>query len=113
MPLGLHLPDLLISLADIVQEFPRARIFFTTRPHVKEGIQSYFTKAVVIPISPNTEDIRNYVEMRLDKDTEQDAMNDNLRADIVRIVMEEISDMCVGGLSIFTLPMMYSDKYWM
>ena len=105
-----HLPDLLKSLRDIVEEFPSARIFLTGRPHVKEDIQSYFTKAVLIPIIPNTDDIRNYVEMRLNKDTERAAMNDRLRADIVRAILEKISDMCVGGFIIFTLPIMYSDK---
>jgi hypothetical protein len=69
-----HLPELLESLRDIVRESPRTRIFLTGRPHVKEDIQRYFTKAVVIPISPNTDDIRNYLEMRLDRDDEPEAM---------------------------------------
>jgi len=32
------------------------------------AIQRYFTKVVVIPVSPNTNDIRNYLEMKLDRD---------------------------------------------
>jgi len=77
-----NLPDLLGSLRDIVRESPRTRIFLTGRPHAKEAIQRYFAKAVVIPISPNPDDIRNYLEMRLDRDDEPEAMSDGLRADL-------------------------------
>ena len=38
----------------------------------------------MIPISPNTDDIRNYLQMRLDRDAEPEAMNNDLREDIVR-----------------------------
>ena len=88
-----HLSELLRSLGDIVRECPRTRIFLTGRPHVGEDIQRYFSKAVEIPISPNADDIRKYVEMRLASDTESEAMNEELRADIVRIILEKISDM--------------------
>ena len=88
-----HLPELLKSLGDIVRECPRTRVFLTRRPHVKEDIQRYCSNVVEIPISPNTNDIRNYVEMRLDNDTESEAMNKELRVDIVRIILEKISDM--------------------
>ena len=88
-----HLPELLKSLGDILRECPRTRIFLTGRPHIREDIQRYFSKAVEIPISPNTANIRNYVEMRLDSDTDSEAMNKELRADIVRIILEKISDM--------------------
>jgi len=41
---------------------------------------------VVISISPNPEDIRNYVEMRLNRGGEPEAMNNDLPADIVRVI---------------------------
>ena len=103
-----HLPELLESLRDIVRESPTTRIFLTGRPHVKEDIHRYFTKVFVIPISPNTDDIKNYLEMRLDRDAEPEAMNNDLREDIVRIVLERISDMCVPAFSISALSMMYT-----
>ena len=59
-----HLQELLKSLRELVRDFPRTRIFFTGRTPVKEDIQRYFPKLVVIPISPDTEDIRNYIKMR-------------------------------------------------
>ena len=91
-----NLLELLESLRDITRESPKTRIFLTGRPHVKEAIQRYFAKAIVIPITPNQHDIRNYLEMRLDMDEEPEAMNNDLRADIVRSIMDKMSDMCVG-----------------
>jgi len=98
-----HLPELLKSLGDIVRESPTTRIFLTGRPHVKEDIQRYLTMVIVIPISPNKDDIRNYLKMKLDGDTDPEAMSDDLRADIVRVILEKTSDMCVGTFSISIL----------
>jgi len=103
-----YLPGLLGSLRDILQELPRTRILLTGRPHVKRDIDKYFTKAVVIPINPNADDVRSYLEMRLDMDAEPDAMNDDLRADITRVILEKISDMCVR---VFGTPTLSNDKY--
>jgi len=86
------LPEILESLRDIVQKSPRTRIFLTGRPHAKEDVQRYFSAAVVIPISPNPGDIRNYVGMRLDRDSEPEAMSNDLRVDIVRVILEKISN---------------------
>jgi len=103
-----NLPELLESLRYIVRESPTTRIFLTGRPHVKETIQRYFTEVAVIPISPNRDDIRNYVEMRLDRDGEPEAMSDDLRADIVRIILEKIPDMCVRAFGVSILSTMYA-----
>ena len=90
-----HLPEFLESLRDIVRESPTMRIFLTGRPHVGGAIQRYFAKVVEIPVSPNTDDIRNYLEMKLDRDGEPEAMDKDLRADIVKEILEKMSDMCV------------------
>ena len=87
------LPELLESLRDIVRESPKTRIFLTGRPHVGEDIQRYFPKAVAIPISPNQDDIRNYVVMRLDRGLEREAMGDDLRAGIVDFILDKVSTM--------------------
>ena len=105
-----HLPGLLGLLRDILRELPRTRIFLTGRPHIKEDICRYFAKVVVIPISPNADDIRSYLEMRLDMDAEPDAMNDDLRADITRIILERISDMCVRAFGTATPSIIYTYK---
>ena len=107
-----HLPELLGSLRDLVRESSKTRIFLTGRPHVTEDIQRYFDKAVVIPISPNPDDIRGYLEMRLERDTEPEAMNDSLRADILRIILEKTSDMYVRVFSISNVSRMYTYQRW-
>ena len=90
------IPKLLESLRDIVRESPTTKIFLTGRPHVGDAIHRYFTKAVTIPISPNEGDIRNYVETRLDNDEVPEAMDNRLRAEIVRIIVDKMSNMYVG-----------------
>ena len=102
-----NLPELLESLRNIVRESPQTKIFLTGRPHVKGDIQRYFPEVVVIPISPKTNDIRNYLEMRLDRDAEPEAMSNSLRANIVRIILEKIPDMCVRTI-ISTLVIVYT-----
>ena len=90
-----NLPELLESLRDIVQESPKTRIFLTGRPHVGEDIPRYITEVVTIPIRPNKDDIKNYVVMRLDRDIEHKAMSDDLRAEIVKIILDKMSNMLV------------------
>jgi len=90
-----HLPELLESLRDIVRGSPKTRIFLTGRPHVEGTIRRYFTEAVVIPVSPNTDDIMNYLQMKLDRDDDPEAMDNDLRADIVKVILDKMSDMCV------------------
>jgi len=90
------LPKLLESLLDIVRESPTTKIFLTGRPHVGGAVHQYFTKVVAVPISPNHGDIRNYVVMRLDSDDMPEAMDNSLREEILRIIIEKMSNMCVG-----------------
>ena len=87
------LPELLESLRNILRESPTTRIFLTGRSHIRGAIQKYFTRAVEIPISPNTDDVRNYLQMKLDRDDEPEAMDDSLREDIVKIILDKMSDM--------------------
>ena len=86
------LPELLGLLRDIIRESPRTRIFLTGRAHVNETVQRYFPKVIAIPVSPNQDDIRNYLEMRLDRDDEPEAMNNDLRAEIVTTIVEKMSN---------------------
>ena len=88
-----YLLELLESLGDIVRECPGTRLFHTGRPHVRGDVQRDFPKVVVIPISPNPDDIRNYVEMKLDREAEPEAMSGDLRAGVLRVIQEKISNM--------------------
>ena len=88
-----HRRELLESLREIVRASPNIRIFLTGRSHVDDEIMQLFSEAVRIPISPTQEDIESYLEMRLDSDTDPRAMNDELRADIMRVIPAKISEM--------------------
>ena len=84
--------ELLGSLRDIVQGSPSTRVLFTGRPHVADEVKKYFAEAIIVPVSPTENDIRVYLGVRLDRDTEPTAMDNRLRRDIVRIILETISD---------------------
>ena len=88
-----HRRELLESLQEIAQESPNVRIFLTGRPHIDDEIVECFSKVVKIPISPTQDDIKSYLEMRLKGDTTPKAMDDQLRADIMRVIPERISEM--------------------
>ena len=48
--------------------------------------------AQIIPISPNSEDIREYPEMELGHDLHSETMSPTLRADIMQRIPEKIPD---------------------
>jgi len=84
--------ELLVSLRDIVRGSPSTRVLFTGRSHVADEVKKYFTKAIIVPVSPTEDDIRIYLDVRLDRDTEAHAMDNDLRRDIMRIILETISE---------------------
>ena len=88
-----HRRDLLESLQEIAQGSPNVRIFLTGRPYINDEIVECFSKTVKIPIIPTQGDIKSYLEMRLKGDTTPEAMGDQLRADIMRVIPEKISEM--------------------
>ena len=85
-------PELWESLQHVVQECPNTRLFVTGRPHIREEVNKYFPGYPdLAPIKPTEEDIREYITMRLKKDSELDAMDAELEADILRIIPDRIS----------------------
>ena len=88
-----HRRDLLESLREIVRVSANARLFLTARPHIGDEVMKCFGKVVRIPVSPTRDDIKSYLEMRLDSDTDPDVMDDELREDIMRVVPERIGEM--------------------
>jgi len=85
--------DLMESVREILAMSPNIRAFLTGRPHIENEIVKYFRQAVLIPLSPSTGDIKSYLKMRLDRDTDPDAMDEELRGDIMRIIPEKVSEM--------------------
>jgi len=84
--------ELLGSLQNIVRESPSTRVLFTGRSHVAEEVKKYFVEAIFVSVSPAQDDIRIYLDAKLDRDTEPHAMDNDLRRDIMRIIPETISE---------------------
>jgi len=85
--------ELLESLRNIVQAYPTTRIFLSGRPHIRDEVKSCLAGAVIIAIIPPIADIERYLKMRLDNDPTPSAMDDNLRAEIMRVIPRKISQM--------------------
>ena len=85
--------ELLESLQDITRASPTTRMFLSGRPHIRDEVKRYFTEAITITVIPTIEDIERYLEMRLDRDPTPSAMDNNLRAEIMRVIPRSISQM--------------------
>jgi len=98
-----HRPELWKSLQQIVQKCPNIRLFLTGRIHIRDEARRYFPgTADMLPISPTARDIGLYIRMRLDRDSELDARDKELEADILRIIPEVTSGTYVLFLLKFT-----------
>ena len=94
-----HLPKLLRSLHAISQSCPGIRFFFTGRLHIKIGIGKYFSgSARCLQIKPAGEDVMRYVDTMFDDDSNPEAMDTDLRAEIMSRVSERISDVYVAAI---------------
>ena len=87
-----HRRELLESLREIIRASSSTRVFLTGRPHIDDEVVKCFSKAIRIPLSSTHGDIERYLEMRLDGDTDPNTMDNELRADIMRIILDKISE---------------------
>ena len=96
-----HLSQLLSSLHTVSQMSSGVQLFITGRPHMRSAVGKYLPGSVqVIPINPNSEDIREYLEVELKHDSDSEAMNPALKADIMKRIPEMILDGYVMACSI-------------
>ena len=94
-----HRPELWDALQHIVQECPNTRLFLTGRPHIREEVKKHFSGSPdLAPVKPTKEDIRGYIAMRLRKDSELDAIDAELEAEILRIIPDRISEAYVTSV---------------
>ena len=85
--------ELLESLQEIVRASPDTRVFLSGRPHIRDEVKKYFAGAIMVAVIPTIGDIEKYLEMRLDRDPTPSAMDHNLRAEIMRVISRNISQM--------------------
>jgi len=96
-----HLSQLLSSLQTVSRTSPGVRLFITGRPHIQSAVEKYLPRSVqVMPFSLKSEDIREYLEMKLKHDSGTEEMNPALKADIMKRIPEKIPDMYVMANSI-------------
>jgi len=87
---------LLDLLNQILRKSPGTRIFMTGRPQIQPEIGRRLAgKVTTLSITPKIDDIISYLRARLDEDTNPDAMNSSLQADILKKIPDDISEMYV------------------
>ena len=87
---------LLDSLNQILQKSPSTRIFVTGRLYIRPEIRKRLAGGVAsLAVGPTRGDIIGYINTRLGEDTNPDAMDSTLEADILRKIPEDISGMYV------------------
>jgi len=89
-----HRPEVLRSLRQILQDSPHARLFLTGRPHIRAEIEKHLTQsAIVKTIQPSENDVRTYLISRLEDDPDPEAMNDDLKSEIMAEIPKAFSEM--------------------
>ena len=84
------------SLQRIVRGCPNTRLFLTGRPQIKTEVEDSCAKeAEMVAIEPTLEDIRRYIEERLNEDLDKSTIDEYLRADIRRVIPKRVEGMYV------------------
>ena len=87
---------LLISLQQIIKSSPHTRIFIIARPHVQAEVERRLPGRVTsVSVGTSKNDIMGYLRLRLDQDETPEAMNENLEADSLEKIPENMSEMYV------------------
>ena len=85
---------ILDSLDQILRSSPDTRMFVTGRPHIEAEVGKRLSgRGTVIRITPQRHDIISYLHRRLEEDTTPDAMDGNLKADILNKISKDVSEM--------------------
>ena len=85
---------ILDSLNRVLLSSPGTRMFVTGRPHIEAEVGKRLSgRGTAIRIAPQRHDIISYLHSRLDEDTAPDAMDCNLREDILKKISKDVSEM--------------------
>ena len=86
--------NILLSLGDIIKMSPTMRLFLTGRPHIGGEMEKHFPERTsLVPISPRHGDIIGYIQKKLAQDTNSGEMNAELEAQILKKILETVSEM--------------------
>ena len=82
------------SLKEIPEKSPGARIFVTGRPHIPAGIEMRLAGRVTcVSVGPTRDDIISFLPVKLSEDETPDAINEDLKAEILEKIPRTISRM--------------------
>ena len=85
---------ILNSLKQVLQKSPDTRIFVTGRSHIRVEIENRLSGRVAsVLITPRRDDVIRYLHSRLAEDTMPDVMDCSLKADILKKIPDDISEM--------------------
>ena len=85
---------ILDSINQILRSSPGTRMFVTGRPHIEAEVGKRLSgRGTAIRITPQRHDIISYLHRRLEEDTTPDAMDGNLKADILNKISKDVSEM--------------------
>ena len=85
---------LLNSLQQVLETSPGTRIFVIVRPHVRADTEKRLAGLVIsMSVGTSKDDIFEYLRLKLDEDETPDAMDENLKADILEKIPETMSEM--------------------
>ena len=85
---------ILDSLNQVLQSSPGTRVFVTGRLHIEaEAGKRLSGRGTAIRIAPQRHDILSYLHHRLEEDIRPDAMDGNLKADIIEKISKDVSEM--------------------
>jgi len=87
--------DLLRAFRQMIQEAPNMRLFLTGRPHIRGEVGRHLTEgAYIINVVADKEDVASYLSRKMDDDNAKDPdfMTQNLQNDIMKTMLEKVSE---------------------
>ena len=85
---------ILDSLNQVLKSSPGTRLLVTGRPHIEAEVGKRLSgRGTAVRITPHRRDIISYLQHRLEEDTTPDAMDHNLKVDILEKISKDVSEM--------------------
>ena len=88
--------EFLRALRQIIQDAPNVRLFLTGRPYIRGELDKHLMKGgCIIRVAADQGDITRYLSRKMDDDDDRDPdlMTENLKHDIMGIMLGRASDM--------------------
>lgn len=98
---------------DLASDLKQIKILFTSRPHL-DDITKIMGSIPYIEIEANAQDIKTFVVQSIEKtDTVMEFMNDELKNEIVEVLLERSRGMYVDHILKAEIPLMTKDSYFL